>query len=146
MWQLSGANMSISGRLLLSKNRKTTKIHGKTVWAVRQYSEGRKLVRGSILEGCRGRREAAAGVCKNLPHFRPRQTFSIGTGTQGQGDHRGQRSGYAGVFRQGGEAVGSRRDIPPAGGNLARRHAQSQAQAIGTVHDSRLVVWIGHLD
>src|SRR6266566_5312979 len=130
MWQLSGANMSISGRLLLSKNRKTTKIHGKTVWAVRQYSEGRKLVRGSILEGCRGRREAAAGVCKNLPHFRPRQTFSIGTGTQGQGDHRGQRSGYAGVFRQGGEAVGFRRDIPPPAENWLQGHGHRQRQPL----------------
>ena len=54
----------------------------------------------------------------------PGKPFSIRTGTQGQGDHRGQRSGHPGVFRQSGNTVEQWRDLPRTGRHMARRHAQ----------------------
>src|SRR5437764_555915 len=72
-----------------------------------------------------GTGETAASVGENLPEFRPRQTLSLRTGTQGQGVHRGQRSGYRGVFQQCGETDKPQRcHLPRAGRDLARKHAQ----------------------
>src|SRR5260370_41739795 len=76
------------------------KIHVASIWSEWLHSGGRQLVRRSVLEGCRGPRKKAARTRENLPYLRSRQTLSIRTETQGQGNNRGQRGGYRGAFRK----------------------------------------------
>src|ERR1700682_4800339 len=76
------------------------KIHVASIWS-EWFRSGRwQLVCRSVLEGCRGPRKEAASARENLPYLRSRQTLSIRTETQGQGNNRGQRGGYRGAFRK----------------------------------------------
>src|SRR6266481_8885856 len=74
------------------------KIHVTTIWSKWFDSARRQLVRRSVLEGCCGPRKEAASAGENLPDLRFQQPLSNRTETQGQGNNRGQRSGYRGIF------------------------------------------------
>ena len=91
----------------------------------------------SMVDGCRGARETGAQVRAHLPSLRPRQAICFRTGTQGEGNHRGQRSGQRGTLRES-RALGPRHHFPRAGSDLARLHTQSKAQTRGSVNTEQM--------
>lgn len=120
------------------------KIHVTSIWSKRLHSGGRQLVHRSVLEGCCGTRKTAESTRENLPDLRSRQTLSIRTEAQGQGNIRGQRSGYRRALRKS-RLWKSRYYVSRTGRDLVGADEEPQAQAGSSVNSFNLGELFGKL-
>src|SRR5215470_2949859 len=78
-------------------------------------------------------RQAAESAGENLPYLRSRQTLGVRTETKGQGNNRGQRSGYRGILRKS-RSFEPRHYVSRTGRDLAAAVEEPQAQTRGSVN------------